>query len=115
MSWTEKLKEMRGELRALNTLQPDTAQGFGALSKAAKGAKALDGKTVEFVALGIAVADRCEPCIAFHVDALIRAGATRDEVGDVLSMCIQMGGGPSLMYAARALDCFDELSGATET
>jgi AhpD family alkylhydroperoxidase len=96
-------------------LQPETAKGFHALTKAAKSPSTLDVKTLEFVALGIAVADRCEPCIAFHVDALVKLGATRDEVGEVLSMCIQMGGGPSLMYAAKALQCFDELSGAAET
>ena len=115
MSWTDKIAEMRSELKTLNTLEPDTAKTFAALSKVAKTPAALDAKTVEFVALGIAVADRCEPCIAFHVDALIRLGATRDEIGDVLSMCIQMGGGPSLMYAAKTLACFDELSGAAAT
>ncbi|PWR01314.1 carboxymuconolactone decarboxylase family protein [Meridianimarinicoccus roseus] len=110
MNWTDKIKDMRGALRAFNTLQPATAKGFGALGKAAKEPKALDAKTVEFVALGIAVADRCEPCIAFHIDALVRLGASRDEIGEVLSMCVQMGGGPSLMYAAKALECFDELA-----
>jgi AhpD family alkylhydroperoxidase len=113
MSWTDKITEMRQDLKALNTLEPETAKTFGALSKVAKTPTALDTKTVEFVALGIAVADRCEPCIAFHIDTLIRLGATRDEIGDVLSMCIQMGGGPSLMYAAKALACFDELAGPT--
>ncbi|MGS4946942.1 carboxymuconolactone decarboxylase family protein [Meridianimarinicoccus sp. RP-17] len=115
MTWTDKLADMRNGLKALNSLQPDMAKGFQALSKAAKGPGTLDAKTLEFVALGIAVADRCEPCIAFHVDALVRSGATRDEIGEVLSMCVQMGGGPSLMYAAKALQCFDELSGAAET
>ncbi|MCA8878859.1 MAG: carboxymuconolactone decarboxylase family protein [Rhodobacteraceae bacterium] len=112
MSWKDKNAEMRGQLRSLNACVPDAAKGFGALSKAAKAPKALDEKTVEFVALAISVAERCEPCIAFHAEALVRLGATRDEIGDLLAMCIQMGGGPSLMYAAKALDCFDELSGA---
>ena len=49
---------------------------------------------------------------AFHMEALVRLGATRAEIGDVLAMVVQMGGGPSLMYAAKALDCFDELVGA---
>jgi len=62
------------------------------------------------VALGIAVATKCEACIALHIEALIRCGATRDEISDVLGMCLQMGGGPSMMYAAKALACFDELS-----
>jgi AhpD family alkylhydroperoxidase len=66
----------------------------------------------EFIALGIAVADRCDACIGLHVEALVKAGATREEVADVLGMCIQMGGGPAMMYAAKALECYDELSSA---
>ncbi len=110
MDWTRINADMRAGLRALNAAIPDTAKGFAALSKAAKDGGTLDVKTKEFVALGISVAERCDPCIGFHVEALIRAGATRDEVADVLAMCVQMGGGPSLMYAAKALDCFDQLS-----
>ena len=110
MDWNDANTQMRGKLRNLNQTIPETAKGFGALSAAAKAQGALDLKTKEFVAIGIAVADRCEPCIGFHVEALIRAGGTRDELAEVLSMCIQMGGGPSLMYAAKALDCWDQLA-----
>lgn len=112
MSWKDKNKDMRNQLRALNAAIPDAANGFGALSKAAKTGSALDSKTLEYVALGIAVADRCEACIGFHIEALIRLGATREEVADVLAMSVQMGGGPSLMYAAKALRAYDDLSQA---
>ncbi len=114
-TWTEKTDEMMGQLKALNAAAPEMARAFGALGKAAKAPSALDTKTVELVALGISVADRCEPCIGFHTSALVKLGATRDEIADVLAMCVQMGGGPSLMYAAKALDCFDEVSGSAET
>ena len=85
MAWKDKAAEMRGQLRALNTCLPEMAKGFGALSKAAKAPTALDEKTVEFVALGIAIAERCEPCIVFHMEALVRLGATRAEIADVLA------------------------------
>lgn len=110
MSWAEKLKETRAGLRNLHGAIPETARAFGGLGKAVKEGGVLDYKTKEFIALGISVADRCEPCISLHIEALIKAGATRDEVSDVLGMCIQMGGGPSMMYAAKALECFDDLS-----
>ena len=110
MSWKEKLSATRSGLRTLNGAVPDTARAFGALSKSVKEGGTLDYKTKEFVALGISVAVRCEPCISLHVEALIKAGATREEVADVLAMSIQMGGGPSMMYAAKALECFDELT-----
>jgi len=110
VTWTDKLSDTRQQLRALNKTIPDTAQAFGALGKAVKEGGVLEFKTKEFVALGIAVATKCEACIGLHVEALVRCGATRDEMGDVLAMTIQMGGGPSMMYAAKALDCFDELT-----
>ena len=110
MSWKDKLTETRSGLRNLNSAIPDTAKAFGGLGKAVKEGGVLDFKTKEFIALGIAIAGRCEPCIQLHIDALVRAGATRAEITDVLGMCIQMGGGPSMMYAAKALECWDELS-----
>lgn len=108
MDWKESSKGMRGQLRNLNKAIPEVSKGFGELSKAAKTGVVLDAKTLEFVALGIAIADRCEACIGFHIEALIRLKASREEVSDVLGMAVQMGGGPSLMYAAKALDCYDQ-------
>lgn len=110
MDWKDSIKTTRDQLRNLNKAIPETAKGFGALSKGAMASEGLDKKSLEFVALGIAVADHCDPCIGFHIEALIRIGATRDEVAAVLGMAVQMGGGPSLMYAAKALDCYDQLA-----
>ena len=114
MGWKDKLSDTRAGLRNLNGAIPETAKAFGGLGKSVKEGGVLDFKTKEFVALGIAVADRCESCIGFHVEALAKAGATREEVADVLSMCVQMGGGPSLMYAAKALDAWDQLCTSSE-
>lgn len=110
MSYREKTAEIRSELRALHKLNPETAKGFQALSVGAMTDGALDKKSREFVALAIAVTQRCEPCINLHVEALMKAGATREEMGSVLAMCVQMGGGPALMYAAHALAAWDEFS-----
>lgn len=111
MSWTRVLEDTKTQLRALNKAIPDAARAFGALNKAVKEAEGpLEFKSREFIALGIAVAQGCESCIALHVDTLLRCGATRAEVGDVLSMNIQMGGGPAMMYAAKALECYDEFA-----
>ena len=112
MSWKAEIETTRAQLRSLNKAIPEATRGFAGLSKAVKENGALEFKHKEFVALGIAVATHCEPCIAFHVDALVRIGATREEVADVLAMCIQMGGGPALMTAGMALEVYDELTAA---
>ena len=84
--------------------------GFSALAKAATAAGALDPKTKELVAIGIAVTARCDGCIAFHTKAAIRGGATREELLETLGMSIYMGGGPSMVYAAEALAAFDQFA-----
>lgn len=110
MSYKAKSAEMRAELRVMNKLIPETASGFGVLSKAAKEEGSLSVKEREYVALAIAISQRCEPCISFHIEALLKTGATREDLSSVLAMCIQMGGGPALMYAAHALAAWDEMA-----
>lgn len=96
-----------GELRRA---VPSVMQGFGAMAKAASATGAVDQKTKELIALAIGVTQRCDGCIGFHGKALVELGATREEVAEVLGMCVYMGGGPALMYAADALRAFDQFS-----
>ncbi len=110
MSYADDIATTRTELRALNKLIPDATRGFATLTKAVKDDSPLTLREKELVALGIAVAQCCKPCIAFHVEALMKAGGTREDLGGVLAMAIQMGGGPALMYAGSALGCWDELA-----
>ena len=113
MDWKEYLSNTKNQIRNLSKAIPETAKGFQTLSAAVKDNGALDVKTKELVALGIAISDRCTDCIGFHVQALSRAGGRREEVADVVAMAIQMGGGPALMYGAKALDAWDQLVGET--
>jgi len=115
MTYIEKIDQMRDELRALYKTAPEATRGFNALSKAVKETGVLSVKEKEYIALGMSVALRCEPCINFHVEALMKAGGSREELADVLAMAIQMGGGPGLMYAGHALAAWDELVAAAAT
>jgi len=48
-----------------------------------------------------------------HAEAAVKQGATRDEVMETMGMAIYMGAGPSVMYAAQALEAFDQFSART--
>jgi AhpD family alkylhydroperoxidase len=95
-------------LRELRKAIPGTMQAFSALAQAATKDGALDKKTKELIALALGVAAHCDGCIGFHAEALVRLGATRQEVEETLGMAIYMGGGPSLMYAADAIAAFEQ-------
>ena len=87
-------------------------KAFSSLAQAATVSKALDAKTKELIALGIAVAVRCDDCIAFHVKAALERGATKDEVTETLGMAIFMGAGPSVMYATHAIEAYSQFTKA---
>jgi len=92
---------------------PNVMSAFSALGKSSVGEEGVLGKkTKELIALAIGVAGHCDGCIGFHTQALVKLGATREEVMEALTVAIYMGGGPSLMFAAEALQAFEEFSGA---
>lgn len=111
-SYRDLTRDISAELGKLRSEMPDTLQAFNALGKAASAEGALDKKTKELIAVALSVAARCDPCVGFHLQALVKLGATRAELADVLAMAVYMGGGPSLMYAAKASAAFDEFSAA---
>jgi AhpD family alkylhydroperoxidase len=106
--WPQQTAELSSLLRDLRGTAPDVMKAFAGIAKAATASNALDGKTKELIALGIAVAVRCDDCIAFHAKAAVEHGASRDEVSETLGMAIYMGAGPSVMYASHALEAFTQ-------
>jgi len=107
-NYIEITKALSANLRKLRKDIPDTMQGFSALAQAATRDGALSKKTKELIALAVGVAAHCDGCIGFHAEALVKLGATREEVEEALGMTIYMGGGPSLMYAADAIAAFEQ-------
>jgi AhpD family alkylhydroperoxidase len=101
------LSKMVGEVRKG---APEAMKGFSALAKAATAEGAVDAKTKELVALALGIAARCDGCLAFHAKAVFDLGGTRDEVMEIIAMSVYMGGGPSLMYGALALEAYDQFA-----
>jgi len=89
--------------------QPDAMAGFGQLARASMAEGAVSTKHKELMALAIGVTQRCSGCIGFHVKALHKLGCTRAELEETLAVCVYMGGGPALMYAAEAIKAWDAM------
>ena len=108
--FTHITKDITTQLAKLRKEMPEVMAGFSAISQAASKDGALDKKTKELIAMALAVANHCPGCIGFHAQTLIKLKTTREEFLETLGMAIYMGGGPSLMYAAEALEAFEEFN-----
>ncbi len=111
-NYTEIAKQYHSGYADLAELIPATTSSFGRLVRDATADGALSSKLKELIAFAIAITVRCDGCIAHHAQAVFKAGATRQEVADMIGVAILMGGGPSSVYGAEALRAYDEFSKA---
>ncbi|MEB8388617.1 carboxymuconolactone decarboxylase family protein [Rhodobacteraceae bacterium KMM 6894] len=110
MDWKAELENTNKNIDALRAVHPGATKGFTGLHHGTMKAGVLSVKDKELQALAIGIAKQCVDCIGFHVKGAIAAGATREEVAETVGVCVTMGGGPALMYGAKAMDAFDQLS-----
>ena len=104
-------RDISSGIKTLRKDIPDVMQGFSAMAGAATRDGALSKKVKELVALGIAISTRCDGCIGFHTEALIKLGCTKAEFEEALGLAVYMGGGPSLMYAGDAMAAWEQFGG----
>lgn len=107
-NYPELYDRLRGGLRIMRKDIPGPMSGFAQLHTQAMADGALNKKAKELIALGIAIAIRCDGCITYHVHDALQAGATRDEIAETIGVAIFMGGGPSVMYGEEALQASEQ-------
>ena len=106
---TTRLTAIKGRIGAMAKAAPGLMQGFSTVSKAATAEGSFSAAEKELLATAIAVTKGCEDCILYHVDGAKRHGATEEALVEALTVAVEMGGGPALMYAGKALDAFRAL------
>ncbi len=108
MNFPEKRHDLQVLLGRLGRELPGAVAGFAHLHKEAMASGTLDAKIKELIALGIAVAARCDDCIAYHVHDALKAGASHAEIVEALGVAMMMGGGPATMYACEAFEALQQ-------
>ena len=106
MNWNEYRQQVVAGVGGLAKLSPDTVKGYAAMGGAGQKTGHLDGKTRELIALAVAISLRCDGCIAVHIDAARKFGATQEEIAEALGVAVSINAGAALVYSARALDAY---------
>lgn len=88
---------------------PEAIGGFAGLFGAVMKEGAVSAKNKELIAVAIAVAVNCTPCIRLHTQKCIKAGASRDEVLEAASVALMMAGGPAFTHLPEVLDTLEAI------
>jgi len=86
--WPAMAAELSSAIKEVRLGSPEVMKNFSAMATAATAGGALDTKTKELLAMAIAVAIRCDGCIAFHAKAALQNGATREEIMETMGLAI---------------------------
>ena len=106
----DRLAAAKTRLGAFAKTSPALFRGFAEVTRAATAPGAMSHAQKELVAVAIAVATGCEDCILYHVDGAMQHGASEAELSEVLAVAVEMGGGPAVMYAGKALEAWRGLA-----
>lgn len=110
LEWTEYLKEVKNRVSQIAKINPDVVRGYSTISNAKTAEPKLDAKTRELIALAVSVTTRCDGCIAVHVEAAKKHGATQEEVLEALGIAVAINTGTALIFSARTLDAYNNIS-----
>ncbi|HTW95650.1 MAG TPA: carboxymuconolactone decarboxylase family protein [Tepidisphaeraceae bacterium] len=97
-------------MKPVRTEMPGLLKAFGDLHREAMKPAALTVAEKELMALSIGLAVRCENCIYAHVQAALRAGATREQILEAAEVAVLMQGGPTYTYLPRVTEALDALA-----
>ena len=104
-----RLAAAKMRIGAFAKASPDLSAGFSMVNKAATKPGSFSAAQKELMAVALAVVQGCEDCIVFHVDGAIRHGADERALVEALEVAVEMGGGPAVMYAGKALEVYRAL------
>lgn len=110
METREFLDKFAKDIEKMKAQASGTVTGFGGLFVKTMGDGAITVREKELIALGIAVAVQCVPCIRLHVQKCLAAGATREQVIEAAGVAVMMGGGPAYTHLPIVLDALDALN-----
>jgi AhpD family alkylhydroperoxidase len=102
-------RDIAGARQKLAKHIPDAYKSFAGLHDSVMAPGALDKKQKELIALGIAVASHCKPCIYQHTQAAVQEGATPKEILEAAGVAVLMAGGPAFAHLPEILKVFDAL------
>lgn len=102
----QKIEQSISDRKKLHTVfleNVKTYKPFLELEQKAFSDGVLQKKTKELMALSISIVTKCEPCMEWHLDQAIQAGAEDEEIYETIDVAIEMGGGQAGAYARFVL------------
>jgi AhpD family alkylhydroperoxidase len=92
------------KLKKMAELAPDAFKGFMAFDEAAFKGGVIPLKYKELMALAVAFTTQCPYCIEIHAKKAKKAGATEQEIAEVVLIAAALRAGGAVTHGTHALE-----------
>lgn len=110
---SNKVKEFNSERSRLNDLVLKYAdkeiKRFFSLDSQVYSDDKLSAKTKEMLGLVASLVLRCDDCIAYHLEQCYKAGISTEEIEEVFSVGLIVGGSITIPHIRRGFDFWETL------
>lgn len=91
------------KLKIVEAGAPEAMKAFVAFDKAALAAGAIPGKYKELMAVAVALTTQCPYCIEIHANRAREAGASDQEIAEVVLVAAALRAGGSITHGTHAV------------
>src|SRR5215470_8996258 len=91
-----------GKLKTIEANAPESVKAFFAFDKAAMADGAIPVKYKELMALAVGFTTQCPYCIQIHAGRARAAGATDQEIAEVVTVAAALRAGGAMTHGAHA-------------
>ena len=91
------------KLKDLDANAPEAMKAFVAFDKAALAAGAIPVKYKELMAIAVALTTQCSYCIAIHSNKAREAGASEQEISEVVMIAAALRAGAAITHGTHAI------------
>jgi AhpD family alkylhydroperoxidase len=92
-----------GKLTALDANASEATKAFWAFDKAAMAAGAIPVKQKEMIAVAVALTTQCPYCIDIHAKRAREAGASEQELAEVVLIAAALRAGAAITHGSHAM------------
>lgn len=88
----------------MDTLAPEAMKAFWAFDRAALADGAIPKKYKELMALAVALTTQCVYCLEIHKKAAAKAGATQEEIAEVVLLAAALRAGAAMTHGTHLIE-----------
>ena len=97
-------KDNLSKLPRLGELSPEATTAFWAYDKAALAGGVIPKKYKELMAIAVALTTQCPYCIEVHRQQAVKAGATEQELAEVVHVAAALRAGGAITHGTHLLE-----------